>query len=121
MALLRSLHSLPLEIPKALLLGKRQLFFQARCSSSNSEELESGTRGVDSLAGIVGERVEELLRREENRNLLQGLDEASRRVEKAREELESVRKQRDEAQKAREYMRQLESRQAEVALVLTIE
>lgn len=118
---LRSVHSFPLKIPKAfpLGIGKRQLLSPAKCSSSNSEEREPGARGVDSLAGLAGERVEELLRREENRSLLQGLDEASRRVEKAREELESVRKQRDEAQKAREYMRQLESRQAEVVLVLS--
>ncbi|KAJ1693158.1 hypothetical protein LUZ63_009856 [Rhynchospora breviuscula] len=117
-ALLRSLHSLPLKIPKPLPLplplSKRQLHFQARCSSSNSEELEPGTRGMDLFSGLVGERVEELLKREENRALIEGLDEASRRVEKAREELESVRKQRDEALKTREYMLQLESQQAEI-------
>lgn len=115
-ALLRSLPSLPLKTPKALLRGKHQLLFQAKCSSSNSEELDPGTRGMDVFSGLMGERVEELLRREENRNIVQGLDEASRRVEKAREELESVRKQREEAVKAREYVRQLESQQAEVVL-----
>ncbi|KAF3325023.1 hypothetical protein FCM35_KLT11180 [Carex littledalei] len=114
-ALLRSLPSLPLKTPKSLLLSKRQLLFQAKCSSSNSEELDPGTRGMDVFSGLMGERVEELLRREENRNIVQGLDEASRRVEKAREELESVRKQREEAVKAREYVRQLESQQAEIA------
>ncbi|KAJ3690684.1 hypothetical protein LUZ61_019848 [Rhynchospora tenuis] len=114
--LLRSLHSLPLKIPKPLPLplSKRQLHFRARCLSSNSEELEPGTRGMELFSGLVGERVEELLTREENRGLLERLDEASRRVEKAREELESVREQRAEALKAREYVRQLESQQAEI-------
>lgn len=113
-----SLHSLslPLRAPTPLPPTKRQLFFRARCSSSNSEEADPSTRGTDGLVGFVGERVEELLRREENRGLVEGLNEASRRVDKARAELENMRRQRDEAVRAREYMRQLENQQAEVGL-----
>lgn len=64
---------------------------------------------------MVGDRVEELLRREENRALLDGLEEASRRVDRAREALADIERQEAEVLRTKEYIRQLESRESEVS------
>ena len=58
--------------------------------------------------------MEELLNREENRVLLDGLEKASQRVEKARRELAEIERQELEAAQLRNYINQLESRAAEV-------
>lgn len=68
----------------------------------------------DALAGVVDERVEELLNREENKALLDGLEKASMRVEAAKRELAEIEKQELEAKKMREYINQLETRASEV-------
>ncbi|XP_008803064.2 uncharacterized protein LOC103716725 [Phoenix dactylifera] len=88
-----------------------------RCSAGDGEgrEEQQPSRAKDVLSGMVGERVEELLRREENRALLDGLEEASRRVDRARQALADIEKQEAEALRAKEYVRQLESRELEIA------
>nr|POE86343.1 protein transport protein sec31 like b [Quercus suber] len=53
----------------------------------------SGGNLKDALAGIVDKQVGELLNREENRVLLDGLDKASQRVEMAKKELAEIEKQ----------------------------
>lgn len=63
--------------------------------------------------------VEELLRREENKALLDGLEEASARVERAREALADIERQEADAFRAKEYVRQLQSREAEVRFPVT--
>ena len=68
----------------------------------------------NAISGLVGEQVEELLNREENRVLLDGLEKASQRVEKARRELAEIERQELEAAQLRNYINQLESRAAEV-------
>ncbi|KAK9926398.1 hypothetical protein M0R45_023631 [Rubus argutus] len=83
-----------------------------KCAISNSEN--SGNF-KDSLGGIVGEQVEELLNREENKVLLDGLVEASERVEKAKRELAEIERQEIEAKLAREYINKLETRASEIA------
>lgn len=69
------------------------------------------------LPGIVDERVNELLNKEENRVLLDGLDKATQRVELAKRELEEIKKQEFENNKIKEYINQLEIRAAEVSYV----
>ncbi|XP_058085212.1 uncharacterized protein LOC131232755 [Magnolia sinica] len=82
-----------------------------KCSSK-----EGGSDSVrDLLSGMVDERVEELLSREENKVLLDGLEKASQRVEIARSELESIKRQEIEATKMKDYVRKLESRTSEIA------
>ncbi|XP_062146821.1 uncharacterized protein LOC133854599 [Alnus glutinosa] len=81
-----------------------------KCNSSE----ESGNL-KDALAGMVDERVQELLNREENRGLLDGLEKASQRVEMAKRELAEIEKQELEAKLMREYVNQLESRASEIA------
>lgn len=78
-----------------------------------SEESEDGDF-KEALSGMVGEQVEELLNREENRVLLEGLEKASERVEKARMELAEIEKQEAEAKQFRNYIEQLEGRNYEV-------
>lgn len=63
----------------------------------------------------MGEQVEELLNREENKVLLDGLVEASERVEKAKRELAEIERQEIEAKLAREYINKLETRASEIA------
>ncbi|XP_021816595.1 uncharacterized protein LOC110758927 [Prunus avium] len=83
-----------------------------KCTRSASGE--SGSL-KDALSGIVGEQVEELLKREENRDLLDGLEKASQRVEMAKRELAEIEKQELEAKLVRDYINQLESRASEIA------
>ncbi|XP_030540247.1 uncharacterized protein LOC115748021 [Rhodamnia argentea] len=84
----------------------------AKCSVSEGEQ--SGD-SKDALSGVVGVRVEELLSREENRGLLDGLERASRRVDEARRELAEIERQEVEARRMRNYIEQLESRASEIA------
>ncbi|KAM1754945.1 hypothetical protein ACFX11_007291 [Malus domestica] len=66
------------------------------------------------LSGIVGEQVDELLKNEENRELLDGLENESQRVENAKKELVEIERQELEAKLVRDYITQLESRASEV-------
>lgn len=68
-----------------------------------------------SLSGIVGNQVEELLSREENKSLLDGLEKASMRVETAKRELAEIERQEFEAKLLQDYVDKLESRAAEVS------
>lgn len=68
-----------------------------------------------SLSGIVGNQVEELLSREENKNLLDGLEKASMRVEVAKRELAEIERRELEAKLLQDYVDKLESRAAEVS------
>ncbi|KAF3434202.1 hypothetical protein FNV43_RR25305 [Rhamnella rubrinervis] len=90
----------------------RPLTLTVKCSSSGSSEQTSNLR--DALAGIVDERVDEMLNREENKVLLDGLEKASQRVELAKRELAGIQKQELEAKQMRDYISQLESRASEI-------
>ncbi|KAK3030652.1 hypothetical protein RJ639_035856 [Escallonia herrerae] len=87
-----------------------------KCNSNNnnSSPFEKGSL-KDVLSGMVDQRVEELLNKEENRGLLDGLGKATERVEIARRELAEIKKQEIEAQKLRDYINQLENRASEIA------
>lgn len=63
---------------------------------------------------MVGEQVEELLNREENRSLLDGLEKASMRVEIAKKQLAEIEKQELELKRFKDYVSQLENRASEV-------
>ncbi|KAI4365284.1 hypothetical protein MLD38_021281 [Melastoma candidum] len=69
----------------------------------------------ESVSNLVDEQVAELLTREDNRGLLDGLEKASQRVDKARLELAEIERQQLEAQRAKDYVRQLEARASEIA------
>ncbi|XP_042504403.1 uncharacterized protein LOC122081372 [Macadamia integrifolia] len=86
-------------------------FLLVRCSSKeiNNEGLK------DAISGMVDKRVEQLLNREENKVLLDGLEEASRRVEMAKKELADIERQEIEAAQLRDYVVQLENRASEIA------
>lgn len=66
------------------------------------------------LSSAVGGKVDELLRREENRSLLEGVEDAERRVERARAALADIERQEAAARLAREEVRRLEKRRDEV-------
>lgn len=63
---------------------------------------------------MVDKQVEELLNREENRVLLDGLEKASQRVEIAKRVLAEIERQELEAKQLRNYINLLESRASEV-------
>ncbi|KAL0324692.1 UNVERIFIED_CONTAM: hypothetical protein Scaly_2436300 [Sesamum calycinum] len=86
-----------------------------KCSKNGSPGSGNAGSLKDLLSGMVDERVEELLNKEENRGLLDGLEEASRRVEMAKRELAEIEKQETEAKLMRDYINQLESRASEIA------
>lgn len=68
---------------------------------------------------MVGERVEELLNREENRSLLDGLEKASMRVEIAKKQLAEIEKQELELKRFKDYVSQLENRASEVCQLVS--
>ncbi|XP_008239243.1 PREDICTED: uncharacterized protein LOC103337855 [Prunus mume] len=114
-------------LPRELITASKTcstIFHRASSSPSTSRPLiikctrsTSGESGSlkDALSGIVGEQVEELLKKEENRDLLDGLEKASQRVEMAKRELAEIEKQELEAKLVRDYINQLESRASEIA------
>lgn len=82
---------------------------------SVGEAAEPPSTGPDeAVAGLLGERVDELLKREENRPLLERLEEASRRVETARAALAEIEKQEAEAIVSKQLVLQLQNRESEV-------
>ncbi|PKA50234.1 hypothetical protein AXF42_Ash017828 [Apostasia shenzhenica] len=83
---------------------------------SSGETAEPSPRTPkEAVAGLLGHRVEDLLKREENRPLLEGLKEASRRVERARMALADIVGQETEALRAKQLVIQLQSRESEIA------
>ncbi|KAI7738135.1 hypothetical protein M8C21_014544 [Ambrosia artemisiifolia] len=82
--------------------------------SAGSDPINTGGGLKNLLSGIVDERVDELLNREENRVLLDGLDKATQRVEMAKRELKKIEQEQIENNKMKEYINQLEIRAAEI-------
>lgn len=121
----------PLIVSESYVFNPKALNFQAsslsspyrrtrnwRISSSSEENAANSSDGGDlkkSLSGIVGNQVEELLSREENKSLLDGLEKASMRVETAKRELAEIVRQELEAKLLQDYVDKLESRAAEVS------
>ncbi|XP_047321984.1 uncharacterized protein LOC124925901 [Impatiens glandulifera] len=90
----------------------------ANCSGGASAEGEvvGGGGGLKvALSGLVNQEVEELLKKEENKELLDGLEKATLRVEIAKRELAEIEKQEIEARELRDYVNQLENRTMEIA------
>ncbi|KAI3687423.1 hypothetical protein L1987_81119 [Smallanthus sonchifolius] len=86
--------------------------FGIKCSNPVNDNNGGGLKNL--LSGIVDERVDELLNREENRVLLDGLDKATQRVEIAKRELAQIEQQEIENKKMKDYINQLEIRAAEI-------
>ena len=126
-ALLRPLVGFPL-LPVGPLAARRRCRFRGgvRVRSATGEGGSGpgggGGGGVGEgdvaaaswLSSAVGEKVDELLRREENRALLEGVEDAERRVERARAALADIERQEAEARLAREEVRRLDKRRDEV-------
>lgn len=92
-----------------------------RCTGGDGSSEKGEPRSLkDALSGMVDARLEELLSREENRVLLDGLEQATQRVEMAKKELAEIERQEVEAKAMRDYINQLESRAAEVCFSLII-
>ncbi|KAM3321502.1 hypothetical protein P3S67_002653 [Capsicum chacoense] len=82
----------------------------------NSSQNGETTKNLkDALTGMVDEKVEELLNREENKVLLDGLEKATQRVEMAKKELAEIARQELEAKLLKDYITQLETRASEIA------
>ncbi|KAJ0770229.1 hypothetical protein HanPI659440_Chr07g0254841 [Helianthus annuus] len=102
--------------------SSRSTSYSIKCSnpindnngSASSEPRNDGGGLKNLLSGIVDERVDELLNKEENRALLDGLDKATQRVEMAKRELAKIEEQQIENNKMKEYINQLEIRAAEI-------
>ncbi|XP_076894494.1 uncharacterized protein LOC143546792 [Bidens hawaiensis] len=84
--------------------------------NASSEARNNGSGGglKNLLSGMVDGQVDELLNKEENRALLDGLDKATQRVEMAKRELAKIEQQQFENDKIKEYINQLEIRAAEI-------
>ncbi|XP_051188973.1 uncharacterized protein [Lolium perenne] len=102
-ALLRALLPAP---PLAAPRCRRRVGVPVRCAPGE---------GAAWLSSAVGEKVDELLRREENRALLDGVEAAERRVELARAALADIERQEAEARLASDELRILQKRRDEIA------
>lgn len=97
------------------------MFAVVKCSSNN-QQADSASGGGDNgslknaLSNIVDKRVEELLGKEENRDMLDKLNKASERVQLAKKELADIQRQEVEAQMMRKYIDELEAKTSEVYL-----
>ncbi|VAI20125.1 unnamed protein product [Triticum turgidum subsp. durum] len=111
-ALLRPLIPPPLVPARPLAARCRHLRgVRGRCAPG--EGAGEGAPGAEWLSSAVGEKVDELLRREENRALLDGVEAAERRVELARAKLADIERQEAAARLATEEVRRLERRRDE--------
>ncbi|KAF5729773.1 hypothetical protein HS088_TW20G00137 [Tripterygium wilfordii] len=86
-----------------------------KCRSDSGARETNGDSLKDALSGMVDQQVGEILNREENRDLLEGLEKASRRVEIAKRELAEIEKRELEEKLLRNYINQLEIKASEVA------
>ncbi|KAL2902931.1 Lissencephaly-1-like protein [Bienertia sinuspersici] len=99
--------------------SSNSMIMAVKCSS-NSENLQnSGVNGngnmKNALSNIVDKRVEELLQKEENKDMLDKLNKASERVELAKKQLADIERQELEAQQMRKYIDELEAKASEIA------
>ncbi|KAL5719147.1 hypothetical protein ACHQM5_011968 [Ranunculus cassubicifolius] len=92
--------------------SKSPPLFIVKC---NSEDNNNNGGLKSALSGMVDKRVEELLNKEENKGLFDGLEKASLRVERAKLELAEIKRQELEAAELRKYVDVLESRKSEIA------
>ncbi|KAJ8768445.1 hypothetical protein K2173_021598 [Erythroxylum novogranatense] len=93
----------------------KRVLLRTKCSGNSPQEEGRGESLKDALSGIVGEQVDELLSKDENRVLLDGLEKASHRVEMAKRDLAEIERQELEAKELKNYIDQLESRASEIA------
>uniref|UniRef100_A0A0E0M3P5 Uncharacterized protein n=1 Tax=Oryza punctata TaxID=4537 RepID=A0A0E0M3P5_ORYPU len=124
LALLRPLIQ-PAPLPAAIPLAARcrggrgrGRGFRWRCATGEGAgggEVEE-KRAAAWLSSAVGEKVDELLQREENRALLEGVEAAERRVELARAALADIERQEAAARLASEEVRRLERRRDELGV-----
>ncbi|KAL0550568.1 hypothetical protein IC582_015090 [Cucumis melo] len=85
-----------------------------KCTSESNDQAQNDFNLKNALSSMVGEQVEELLNREENRSLLDGLEKASMRVEIAKKQLAEIEKQELELKRYKDYVSQLENRASEI-------
>ncbi|XP_022965244.1 uncharacterized protein LOC111465167 [Cucurbita maxima] len=85
-----------------------------KCSSESNDEAQNNVNLNNALSSMVGEQIEELLNKEENRSLLDGLEKASMRVEIAKRQLAEIEKQELELKRFKDHINQLESRASEI-------
>lgn len=99
--------------PKAIFRNCRPA--KLKCYSNSSGEGQTSKEILkDMFSGMVDNKVEGLLNKDENKELLDGLEKASMRVELARKELAEIEKQELEAKQLNDYINKLESRAFEV-------
>ncbi|WJX30368.1 hypothetical protein P8452_18918 [Trifolium repens] len=93
--------------------SSNKTFFKCRSSSSNNNSDDNNFK--DALSGMMGEQVEELLSREENKVLMDRLEKASQRVENAKTELAYIQKQELALKQFKDYTQQLEGKASQIA------
>ncbi|KAK2439695.1 homer protein [Trifolium repens] len=105
----------PLSLSSSSSSGKT--FFKCRSSNNNSNNNNNSDDNnfKDALSGMMGEQVEELLSREENKVLMDRLEKASQRVENAKTELAFIQKQELALKQFKDYTQQLEGKASQIA------
>lgn len=93
----------PLSFPKTL--------SKLKCRSKNSDDNDF----KDALSGIMGDQVEQLLSRQENKDLMDNLQKASQRVEIAKTQLAFIQKQELALKQFKDYTQQLEGNASQIA------
>lgn len=91
------------------------LKMKCRCSSSSSKNSEENNDLKNALSGMMGEQVEQLLSREENKVLFDNLQKASQRVEIAKTQLAFIQKQELALKHFKDYTQQLQGNAFQIA------
>lgn len=92
----------PLSFPKTL--------SKLKCRSKNSDDNDF----KDALSGMMGDQVEQLLSRQENKGLMDNLQKASQRVEIAKTQLAFIQKQELALKQFKDYTQQLQGNASQV-------
>lgn len=93
--------------------SRRAHLFLVRSVGETTEP--SPNAGEAALGGLLGKAVDELLKREENLPLLEVLDKASQRAERARAALADIERQEAESLRKKELILHLQSQEIEIA------
>jgi hypothetical protein len=91
-----------------------------KCRSSSSKNSEENNDLKNALSGMMGEQVEQLLSREENKVLFDNLQKASQRVEIAKTQLAFIQKQELALKHFKDYTQQLQGNAFQVKVTFLL-
>ncbi|CAI8595725.1 unnamed protein product [Vicia faba] len=100
-----------IRVPSLALLSFPKALLKLKCRSKNSDDNDF----KDALSGMMGEQVEQLLSKQENKGLMDNLQQASLRVEIAKTQLSFIQKQELALKQFKDYTQLLQVNASQIA------